>query len=148
MVPKKARDFRKAVAEELQLPENLVNDFIDFYWDAVRTHMSALDYVAIQIPNLGTFRVKESKIDETIEKYKVSVTKVEGKFAGHRMKKDFTDRIEKLEKLKLVINEREAKFKVIRDARKAKNNLEEQKTNMGGLDKPDSQEESCRDSIQ
>ena len=137
MVPKKAKDFRKAVAEELGLSEYLVNDFIDFYWDTVRTHMSDLDHIAIQIPNLGTFKIKEARIPETIEKYKATIIRIDGKFAGHRIKMDLTDRIEKLEKIKLVIDQRDEKFKEIKDARKNKNNLEEQEPDTSGLPEQD-----------
>lgn len=137
MVPKKANDFKKAVAEELGLPEKLVNDFIDFFWDRVRTHMSELNYETLQIPNLGTFKVKHWKIAETVEKHKATIIRVEGKFAGYRMKMDLTDRIEKLERIKSLVEKRELKFKAIRDARKDKNNMEEQGPDMGGPDQQD-----------
>lgn len=137
MVPKKANDFKKAVAEELGLPEKLVNDFIDFFWDRVRTHMSELNYETLQIPNLGTFKVKHWKIAETVEKHKATIIRVEGKFAGYRMKMDLTDRIEKLERIKILVEKRELKFKAIRDARKDKNNMEEQGPDMGGPDQQD-----------
>jgi len=132
LLPKKAKTFKKGVAEKLNLPEDLVNDFINFYWERVRKHMSDLEHGALQIPNLGIFKVKHWKIDETIEKHKATINRVEGKFAGYQMKVDLTDRIEKLEKIKSLVQERELKFKEIRDARKNKNNLEEQNPNPSG----------------
>lgn len=137
MVPKKANDFKKSVAEELGLSEDLVSNFIDFFWDRVRTHMSELNYETLQIPNLGTFKVKHWKIDETVESHKATIIRVEGKFAGYRMKIDLTDRIEKLEKIKNLVEQRELKFKEIRDARKNKDNMEQQSPDMGGVDKQD-----------
>ena len=137
MVPKKAKDFKKPTAEELGLPENLVNDFITFYWERVRKYMSELEHGAIQIPNLGIFKVKHWKIDETVEKHKATIIRVEGKFAGYRMKMDLTDRIEKLEKIKSLVQEREVKFKEIRDARKNKDNLEKQEPDTSGLPEQD-----------
>ena len=137
MVPKKAKDFRKAVAEELGLSEDLVDNFINFYWERVRKHMTNLDHGALQIPNLGVFKVKHWKIDETVEKHKATIIRVEGKFAGYRMKIDLTDRIEKLEKIKSLVQEREVKFKEIRDARKNKNNLEKQEPYTSGLPEQD-----------
>jgi nucleoid DNA-binding protein len=143
LVPKKANDFKKSTAEELGLPEELVSAFIDFFWDRVRTHMSELNHETLQIPNLGTFKVKHWKIDEIVESHKATITRVEGKFAGYRMKMDLTDRIEKLEKIKSLVQERELKFKAIRDARKDKNNMEEQGPDTSRPDEQDLQEGSC-----
>jgi len=137
LVPKKATNFKKTVAEELKLPENLVNDFIDFFWDRVRTHMSNLNHESIFIPNLGTFKVKHWKIDETIENHKLTMIRVEGRFSAHKMRMDLGDKIDKLEKIKKIVEERELKFKKIKDARKAKDNMEEQDSNMGGSDQQD-----------
>jgi len=140
LVPKKANEFKKSTAEELGLSEKLVSDFIEFFWDRVRTHMSELNHETVQIPNLGTFKVKHWKIDETVEKHKATIVRVEGKFAGYMMKVDLTDRIEKLEKIKEAAAKRELKFKEIKDARKNKNNLEEQSSDMGRLQEPDIQD--------
>lgn len=137
MVPKKANDFKKSTAEELGLPENLVSDFIDFFWDRVRTHMSELNHETLQIPNLGTFKVKHWKIAEMVEKHKETIIRVEGKFSGYRMKMDLTDRIEKLERIKILVEKRELKFKEIRDARKNKDNMEEQGPDTSGLHQQD-----------
>lgn len=140
MVPKKAKEFKKATAEDLGLSENLVNNFIDFYWQRVRKLMSDLEHEAIQIPNLGTFKVKHWRIDETVEKHKATIVRVEGKFAGYQMMVDLTKRIEKLEKIKELVEKREVKFKQIKDARKNKDNMEEPGSDMGRLQEPDIQD--------
>ena len=137
MVPKKAKDFKKVTAEELNLPEDLINNLVNFYWENIRKYMSELTYGEIRIQNFGTFRVKHWKIADTVEKHKATILRVEGKFAGYRMKMDLTDRIEKLEKIKSLVQEREVKFKEIRDARKNKNNLEEQEPDTSGLPEQD-----------
>lgn len=140
MVPKKANDFKKPTADELGLPEDLVSDFVDFFWDRVRTHMSKLDYETLLIPNLGTFKVKHWKIDETVKTYAEIITKVEGRFSEYKVKMDLTDRIEKLEKIKLSAQKREEKFKKIKNARKNKENMEEQNSDMGRPQEPDIQD--------
>jgi hypothetical protein len=140
LVPKKAKDFKKPTATDLGLPEDLVNNVIDFYWEKVRKHMSALDYANIKIPNLGIFKAKHWKIDETVVKYKEHIGRMEGKFAEHIVKRDLEDRIAKLEAIKKVVEETELKFKKIRDARKSKNNLEEQSSDLEGLSELDSQD--------
>jgi hypothetical protein len=145
LVPKKAKDFKKPTAEDLGLPENLVNDVIDFYWAKVRKHISALDYDNISIPNLGVFKVKHWKIDETVEKYKLHISRMEGKFTEHIVKRDLEERIAKLHLVKKSVEETELKFKAIRDARNNKNNMEEQSPDMGGLSKQSDQEGTCRE---
>jgi nucleoid DNA-binding protein len=140
LVPKKAKEFKKATAEDLGLSENLVNNFIDFYWQRVRKLMSDLEHEAIQIPNLGTFKVKHWRIDETVEKHKATIVRVEGKFAGYQMMVELTKRIEKLEKIKELVEKREVKFKQIKDARKNKDNMEEPGSDMGRLQEPDIQD--------
>jgi len=145
--PKKAKDFKKPTAEELDLSKDLVSKLIDFYWERVRRHMSGLEHEAIQINNLGIFKVKHWKIDETIEKYKMISSKAEGKFRSYAVKMDLTNQIEKLEKIKKGVLEREVKFKEIKDARKLKENMEEQDSNTSGSNEQDIQEKSCREDI-
>jgi hypothetical protein len=145
LVPKKAKDFKKPTAEDLGLAENLVNDVIDFYWTKLRKHISALDYDNINIPNLGVFKVKHWKIDETVEKYKLHISRMEGKFTEHIVKRDLEERIAKLHLVKKSVEETELKFKAIRDARNNKNNMEEQGPDMGGLSEQSDQEGTCRE---
>lgn len=143
MVPKKAREFKKAVATELGLPEDVVNAFIDFYWERVRKLMSGLDHEIIEIPNLGTFNVKHWKIDEAVKIHKATIAKSEGRFSAYAIRKDLTDRVEKLEKIKGLVELRNIKFKAIKDARKIKENLEKQGPDISRLDEQNLQEGSC-----
>ena len=140
MVPKKANEFKKLTAKDLELSDNLVSDFIDFFWDRVRTNMTQLNHESIQIPNLGTFKVKHWKIDETVEKHKETIVRVEGLFSAYKIKVDLADKIEKLERIKQLVEKREVKFKQIKDARKNKDNMEEPGSDMGRLQEPDIQD--------
>jgi len=134
--PKKAKEFKKDTAEEAGLPEDLVNKFIDFYWARVRKGITGLEYPAILIYNLGTFSVKHWKIPETIEAHKKTIENAGGKFAAYKRQLDYLDRINKLEAIKKQVDIREIKFKEIRDARKAKNNMEEPSSDMGRSNEP------------
>lgn len=140
MNPKKAKDFRKSTAEEVDLPEDLVNKFIEFYWVRVRKAITELEYPAISIYNLGTFSVKHWRIPETIEAHKKTIQNAGGKFAAYKRQLDYLDRINKLDKIKKLVDIRELKFKEIKDARKIKNNMEEQAPDMGGLEEQSDQE--------
>ena len=69
LLPKKAKRDVGKVAKELNLPENVVKDVIDFYWREVRRSLSSLAYPRIHITNLGDFTIKHWKLDDMIEKH-------------------------------------------------------------------------------
>jgi hypothetical protein len=147
LIPKKAKHFKKPTAEELNMPDDLVSKLIDFYWEKVRKIMSGLECSEIYILNFGTFKVKHWKIDEILEKHKTSIVGAEGHFAEYAMKMDLTNRIEKLQKIKKEVQERELKFKGIRDAREDKRNMEKQNPDNSGVNEQDLQEGSCGEDI-
>lgn len=67
MNPKKAKQIIPLVSKELSLPENLVQDVIDYYWQEVRKSLSSLKHSRIHLTNLGDFVIKHWKIDDKIE---------------------------------------------------------------------------------
>lgn len=128
MIPKKAKEFKKEVAKELNLSEDLVDDVINFYWERVRKLITTADNNAIEILNLGTFKLKTWKIDETIASYKLLIERVDGHFAKYAIRKDYESRIEMLEKAKKYNDEEKERLnniKIKRNADKAKGTLEE-----------------------
>ena len=66
--PKKAKRDIGIVSKELNLPEHLVKDVVDFYWREVRRNLSSLSYPRIHITNLGDFTIKYWKLDDLIDK--------------------------------------------------------------------------------
>lgn len=66
MRPKKAKEFIPEVAIETSLPEDLIEDIINYYWSEVRKSLSTLKHSRIHITNLGDFTIKHWKIDEKI----------------------------------------------------------------------------------
>jgi nucleoid DNA-binding protein len=135
--PKKAKDFKKPTAEELGLSEDLVSKFVDFYWEKVRKTLTELEYPSIEILNLGTFKIKHWKINETVENYKNMIERMSGKFSVYKRQMEFLSRINKLESLKKQVEEKEVKFKEKKDARKNKDNLEKQEPDTSGLPEQD-----------
>lgn len=129
MIPKKAKEFKKPVAEDLNLSEELVNDVINFYWEKVRKLITTVDENSVEILNLGTFKLKTWKIDETTSTYKNIIERLEGKFGKYAIKREYEYRLEILEKAKEFAaeeKERLTKIKQERYASKDKDNLEEQ----------------------
>jgi hypothetical protein len=129
LIPKKAKEFKKPVAEDLNLSEELVNDVINFYWEKVRKLITTVDENSVEILNLGTFKLKTWKIDETTSTYKNIIERLEGKFGKYAIKREYEYRLEILEKAKEFAaeeKERLTKIKQERYASKDKDNLEEQ----------------------
>lgn len=99
MNPRKAREFYKDVAQELGLNEELVKDILEAYWSEVRKTLSEMRYHAINIHNLGTFRIKNWKLEEAIKEYeRMLIYNDGGSFQKMAMKYNLEDKIQKLRK--------------------------------------------------
>lgn len=56
------------MASEQELPEELVQAIITFYWQEVRKALSGLKHSRVHLTNLGDFVTKHWKLDEKIAK--------------------------------------------------------------------------------
>lgn len=70
MRPKKAKDFIPDVALDLGIPDDLVKEVVNYYWEEVRRSLSSLKHQRVHITNLGDFTIKHWKIDEKMESLK------------------------------------------------------------------------------
>ena len=68
MRPKKAKELIPKVAVELDIPEQLVKDVTDFYWQEIRKSLSGLKHSRVHLTNLGDFTIKHWKLDDKIDK--------------------------------------------------------------------------------
>ena len=151
MIPKKAKDFRKATAEDTGYSEELICSVLDFYWTRVRKEISDLTYPSINIPSLGTFKVKHWKLDEAIEHYEHILERIDGNFSKYKMAKDIRDKVEKIKNIKELKAIEDSRLNIKKEKRKndeLENNMEEQSPNMGGVQEQDLQERSNRNNIQ
>jgi hypothetical protein len=150
LVPKKAKDFIKPTIEETGYSEELVNSLIDFYWSKVRKDMSDLVHPNILVPNLGTFKIKHWKLDETKEHYQKILDRIEGKFSKYKMYKAINDKVERIDNLKVLMEkdkERLDKIKLKKNE-SINNNMEEQVSDMGGIQEQNIQEQQSRETVQ
>lgn len=67
MKPRKAKEFIPCISEELHLPQDLIEDVIDYYWREVRKNLSSVSHSRIHLTNLGDFTIKHWKLDEKIQ---------------------------------------------------------------------------------
>jgi hypothetical protein len=151
LIPKKAKDFRKQTAEDTGYSKDLVNSFLDFYWERVRKDLSDLVYPKILIPNLGTFRVKDWKLDETKENYNLILSRIEGNFHKYAMFKDITDKVQKIEAIEAELLKEKIRLTNKKNLRKngsIKEDMGEQVSDMGGIQEQDIQEQESREDIQ
>ena len=70
MNPKKYKEFKKGIAEELKIHPDVVDDFVSFYYNEVRKNLSSLSATHVWIQGLGTFSMKKAKLQKSIKKKK------------------------------------------------------------------------------
>ena len=129
MKPKKPNNLYSEVADELNIPESMVNDIVSFYWLQVRRTMENLEDPYIDVENLGVFYVKPKSLEmETIK----NETYVKQTNPNNLKKFEFyntaQNKLKKFAGLKQKIAEEKAgkiKFKTEVYATKNKENLEE-----------------------
>ena len=128
MNPKKSNKLYKEVSEELDLTEDLIQDFIEFYYKEIRRNLTDLLHPRINVDGLGQFVEKSFFIEKTIprltNKLMIHDTST---FNAYFSKKQSELKLESLIALKLKIDEeadRKTKFKKIKNEGFIKNNLE------------------------
>jgi nucleoid DNA-binding protein len=68
MNPKKVKKIYEAVAEDLNLNKDLVEDLVEFYYKDVRKLLTNLEYPRINVDGLGQFVAKPKAVSGSIEK--------------------------------------------------------------------------------
>ncbi len=152
MNPKKAKDLLPELSEKLNLPDQLLRDLTDFYWDENRRDLTSLEHLHVIVPHLGTFSIKG---DKTLQN---AVDKIDRYLQGRkpptaainaRRMSTLEDR-DKLETLKIKYwqeKTRKSDNKKLRnEIRETKTAMEGQETNPSGTVEPgNTQEEKTTD---
>jgi hypothetical protein len=129
MNPKKSNKLYKEVSEELNLTEDLVQDFIEFYYKEIRKNLTDLLHPRINVDGLGHFVAKTFIIRKAIPKYQkfLEVQSTET-FAEYFNKKNTETKLNALINLEIKLTEIEHKkeiFKQTKYDKYTKDNLEE-----------------------
>ena len=129
MNPKKSNKLDKEVSEELDLTEDLVQDFIEFYYKEIRRNLTDLLHPRINVDGLGHFVAKTFIIRKAIPKYQkfLEVQSTET-FAEYFNKKNTETKLNALINLESKLTEIEHKkeiFKQTKYDKYTKDNLEE-----------------------
>jgi hypothetical protein len=128
MIPKKPNILYQQVAEDLNIPESLVDTFMTFYYKELRKNLSELNYSKVNIDGLGVMTVKPRTVEGLINKYTNRVEKLNtNTLTSYNYKKRVEDKIELLHKIKGIIDEeKKVKEEFLKEKadEKARKNLE------------------------
>jgi hypothetical protein len=129
LIPKSHKIFIKPTADELSLPEGLVDDVVGFFYSDVRKSLNDLKSLNIKIDNLGTFKIKQKELEKLKSKLEGHLKALEEPetFNQMKVKKEVEIRYEKVKKVySLIESEKERKQEHKKTKHeKNKRNLEE-----------------------
>ena len=66
MKPIKRKQLTTKTANEMELPVELVDDVVKFFYNELHKSLISCDDIAIEVPKLGTFVVKSKSLDHLI----------------------------------------------------------------------------------
>jgi 4-alpha-glucanotransferase len=132
MIPKKSNQLYKELAEEINVPVELVEDLIQSYYNKIRNNLTGLTHPRINVEGLGQFVARPGLVKKSIQRYKKALDSHDtSTFKAYYNKKMLEDKVECLENLEKIIDEQELKkqkFKQDKYESKSKGDLEEPKT--------------------
>lgn len=129
MIPKSHKIFIKPTADELSLPEGLVDDVVGFFYADVRKSLNDLKSLNIKIDNLGTFKIKPTELNKLKDKLEGHLKALEEPetFNQMKVKKELEIRYDKVKKVHSLIESEKERKKEHKKTKHEKNkrNLEE-----------------------
>jgi hypothetical protein len=129
MVPKKATNLIKPVAEELDISEEMLDDMVLFYYSNLRKTLSGLTALKIDVPGLGHFLIRQKRVESSIKKINKTLESTdESSFTSYHYKKLQEEKLKLLLSIKDKIDEFLTERKQFRDEQD-KYYLEKQKSN-------------------
>ena len=100
MIPQKSKSLYKEVAEELNIPIDLVEDLIEYYYKEVKSNITGLKHLRINVDGLGQFVAKPKAVAGSIDKITKSLDDHDtSTFKAYHNKKAMENKLELLLKL-------------------------------------------------
>jgi 4-alpha-glucanotransferase len=129
MIPKKSSALYKELAEDINVPIELVEDLIQTYYKTLRTELTNLSQPRINVDGLGQFVARQALIKKSIDRYKkVLHSHDTSTFKAYYNKKMLEEKVEKLEALEIKIkaqNQKKQEFINKKNESSTKSNLGE-----------------------
>ncbi len=130
MNPKSHKDFKDGIAQEVGVHQNVVDDFIAFYYSKLRKSLSELTNPKILVDGLGTFTIRKTRLQKEIKRKKSYLGNiVNNTYSGYEKKLIIEDRIEEMESVLNTLEEQEKRKKEFKEKKNAisKKNMGKQK---------------------
>ena len=105
MKAKNPKDFYEDVANEVQVHKDVVNDLITFFYAKFRRNLSELKAPKMNLPGLGTFSIRKTKLEKAIKRNKDILGNLEKMtYKGYEKFIPVKNKIEEMEKALELIN--------------------------------------------
>ena len=118
MKPKSFKSLTDGIAEEVGVHENVVADFINFYYRLVRKNLSDLNDPKVYVENLGTFSIMKSKLKRNIERQSNILENIDiNTYKGYEKHVNIITKIDKMKEVLDLINEREEEYKAFKQSK-------------------------------
>ena len=130
MIPKKSSLLCKELSEEMDLPQSLIQDFIEFYYKEIRSSLTGLKHPRVNVDGLGKFVVRTHAVRKAIPRLKkILETHDTTTFSAYFNKKTLEDKVEALKSIEKQIVSLEEKKGAIQKQKDEyiKKNLEGEK---------------------
>lgn len=106
MKPKSYKIFKKDIGAEVGVHDQVVDDFITFFYSKVRKNLSDLTYPNINVTGLGTFTVRKVRLEKSIKKNKSNLGNLEkNTINGYEKHLAIKDKINKMENILSISND-------------------------------------------
>jgi hypothetical protein len=130
MIPKKSSLLYKELSEEMDLPQDLIQNFIEFYYKEIRSSLTGLKYPRINVDGLGQFVVRSHAVRKAIPRLKKMLeTHDTTTFNAYFNKKMLEEKVQALENIEKQIVSLEEKKEAIKKQKDeyTKKNMEGEK---------------------
>jgi len=104
--PKSYKIFKKDIGAEVGVHDQVVDDFITFFYSKVRKNLSDSTYPNINVTGLGTFTVRKVRLEKSIKKNKSNLGNLEkNTINGYEKHLAIKDKINKMENILSISND-------------------------------------------
>jgi len=117
--PKHHKEFRKGISEKVNVHQDVVDDFIDFYYAKLRRSLSDLKHPSINVFGLGTFKIRKKKLSQAIKKNKSFLGNFEkNTYDGYAKHIPVKEKLKNMENAMAEINKAEEEYKAFKKKKK------------------------------
>ena len=119
MKAKDPKDFYEGIANEAQVHKDVVNDLIAFFYAKFRRNLSELKAPKMNLPGLGTFTIRKTKLEKAIKRNKDILGNLEKMtYKGYEKYVPVKNKIKEMENALTMLNENIKNKKRFKDENK------------------------------